>query len=250
MKKYYVYLLEDVAGNAFYVGKGSKTETYDRIEYHLKYWCHNKNKKLTNKIKKLEGNFKAVIIFESEIERECLDKEIETIEKYNRNTLCNLTDGGEGICGHKHSEITRAIISSKVNIDSSKKNLINAIKSNTGRRKGDIFKLEKLYETYSIYEIKELTGLDFVTIKNYLVEKNLYVKNKNRKNLSKEGRINVSNGQKSRNRKEVLQLDLQRNIIATWKSAAEATKNIKGDIRACLGGTQKTAGGFIWKYKN
>lgn len=250
MKKYYVYLLEDFAGNAFYIGKGSKTETYDRVEYHLRYWCHNKNKKLTNKIKKLEGNFKAIIIFESEIEKECLNREIELIAQYGKSNLCNLTDGGEGTSGHKHSADAKAKMSAHADVDKAKKNLLNAVKVNTGKRKGDAFSLGELYKTYSIYEIKDITGLDFVTIKTYLVEKGLYVKNKNRKPTSVEGRANASRGQQNRSRKEVLQLDLQGIIINTWKNVKQASENMKGDIRACIAGRQKTAGGFIWKYKD
>jgi hypothetical protein len=249
MKKYYTYILEDLTGNVFYVGKGCKTESYDRVEHHIKYWHTNKNRKLVNKIKKIGGSFKVVIVFESEIETECLDKEIYLIKRYGRNSLCNLTDGGEGVSGYKHLPEAKAKMSAHADRDKAKRNLINAVKVNTGKRKGDAFCLEELYKTHSIYEIKEVTGLDFVTIKRYLVEKGLYVKNKNRKQTSAESRQKKSEGQRNRKRKEVLQFDLQGNLINTWSNTKQASENIKGDIRACLTGKQRTAGGFVWKYK-
>ena len=103
MEIFYVYKL--VSNNIpFYIGKGKKTESYNRIDYHLNYWSHNKNKKLTNKIKKLNGIFDVDIIFESPNEIECLDLETQLILEIGRKNLCNLTDGGEGISGFKHSE--------------------------------------------------------------------------------------------------------------------------------------------------
>jgi len=250
MKKHYTYLLEDFTGTVFYVGKGSKTESYDRVEYHMKYWYTNRNQKLVNKIKKLEGEFKVVIVFESEIEKECLDREIYLIKQHGRDTLCNLTDGGEGTSGYKHSVESKTKMSLHADRYKAKRNLLNAVKYNTGKRKGDTLPLVELYETYSIYEIKELTGLDFATIKKYLVERGLYIKNKNRRQSSTESNQKRSEGQRSRKRKEVLQFDLQGNLLNTWSSVKQASESVKGDIRACLIGKQKTAGGYLWKYKN
>jgi len=51
----------------------------------------------------------------------------------------------------------------------------------------------------------------------------------------------------------VLQYDLKGNFIKEWKSQTEATKflNKTGDgIGACCRGKQKSAYGFIWKFKN
>lgn len=48
----------------------------------------------------------------------------------------------------------------------------------------------------------------------------------------------------------VLQFDLNSNFIKEWDSITCAKKMIGGDIASCVIGKQKTAGGFIWKYKN
>ena len=249
MRKYYVYLLEDINGQVFYVGKGSKTDKYNRTEYHLKYWEHNKNKKFVNKIRKIDGRFNVVIVFESESEEECLVREVELIQQYGKCSLCNLTDGGDGVSGYRHSEASRAKMSAKADPEKSKKNLTYAIKSNTGKRKADTFEIEKLYETKSIYEIKALTGLDFATIKRYLVEKGLYVKNKNRQQESEEVKAAKSLGQKLRQRREIEQYTLDGDLKQSWRCTEEAVKIYGICVRDALRGRQKTAYGYRWIYK-
>jgi hypothetical protein len=55
----------------------------------------------------------------------------------------------------------------------------------------------------------------------------------------------------SNSSKKILQFSLDNNLIKEWNSITEAKKYIiKGDIQSCVLGKQKTAGGFIWKYKN
>lgn len=53
--------------------------------------------------------------------------------------------------------------------------------------------------------------------------------------------------------KPIYQLDVIQNVVNSFISIAEASRitGIRGDsISACCRGIQKTAGGFIWKYKN
>jgi len=49
--------------------------------------------------------------------------------------------------------------------------------------------------------------------------------------------------------KVILQYDLKGNFIKEWISLKEIQQSHKGDIRSCCYGKQKTAGGYIWKYK-
>lgn len=60
---------------------------------------------------------------------------------------------------------------------------------------------------------------------------------------------NMSKASEAR-KKSVLQYDLEGNFIKEWESASEAERNVGGDIKACCNNKQKTAAGFIWKYKN
>ncbi len=58
-------------------------------------------------------------------------------------------------------------------------------------------------------------------------------------------------GKPAPNRKSVLQIDLEGNIIKEWNSVVEAQTelNISG-IKNVVTGRAKTSGGFYWKYKN
>lgn len=47
----------------------------------------------------------------------------------------------------------------------------------------------------------------------------------------------------------ILQCDLQGNLIKEWSTIAEPLKLGFGDVDAALRKRQKTAGGFIWKFK-
>lgn len=58
----------------------------------------------------------------------------------------------------------------------------------------------------------------------------------------------IENNRKARF-KPVLQYDIHGNFVKEWESLISVTSSIKGDIRSCIKGRQKTAAGFIWKYK-
>ena len=58
-------------------------------------------------------------------------------------------------------------------------------------------------------------------------------------------------GKPAPNRKSVLQIDLDGNIIKEWNSVVEAQTELNiGGIRNVVTGRAKTSGGFYWKYKN
>ena len=59
--------------------------------------------------------------------------------------------------------------------------------------------------------------------------------------------------QHGRNKKPVLQLDKNGNVINEYDSQTEASKKTgvdRSNLGKCCRGEQKTAGGFVWKFKN
>lgn len=96
--KYYTYELIDPRNNkVFYVGKGYKNRMYSHFNT-VKSGQILRNTKLNNKLKKLiKENLKPLYRkIETDIEQVAFDKEIELIEFYGKENLCNLTDGGRG----------------------------------------------------------------------------------------------------------------------------------------------------------
>jgi len=124
-KKFYVYVYLDprkpgeyVYGKykfdyePFYVGKGSGR----RFRVHLYNHKLKRNKYNNNKIKKISKfigkNNLPIVIIDCSCEKEAFELEKKLIKLIGRadlgeGTLTNLTDGGEGVSGHKHSKETR-----------------------------------------------------------------------------------------------------------------------------------------------
>jgi len=110
---FYVYALTDPRNNDrfFYIGKG---QGY-RATNHLKKSANRENNSKQATVKAIRNNGfepSVVYLFEGLSEQEAHDKEIELIALYGRKDLglghlTNLTDGGEGTSGHKHSEETK-----------------------------------------------------------------------------------------------------------------------------------------------
>lgn len=114
--------------------------------------------------------------------------------------------------------------------------------------------IEKLYETKPIQNIADELNLDFSTIQRFLKRKGIYKRNKNKPPISKETKEKFLK-RKVRRSVVVIQCDLEGNFIKEYKSIKEAClcvnkPNREGDITAACRGKQKTAFGYIWKYKN
>lgn len=103
MKTYYVYTLTNsLDGKVFYVGKG----TGDRVNQHVRAAKRGCQYHVHRKIRKIEsygGQIFPKVVFESGVEQDALVEEMRLIEFYGRENLTNLTDGGEGSSGYKHT---------------------------------------------------------------------------------------------------------------------------------------------------
>jgi hypothetical protein len=95
---FYTYVLIDPRDDSvFYVGKGKGYRSEQHVKSARK--TLHRNPKLQNKINKIISMGLmpyAEKIFEHEDEWPCLANEIAAISDYGRDSLCNLTDGGEG----------------------------------------------------------------------------------------------------------------------------------------------------------
>ncbi len=115
--------------------------------------------------------------------------------------------------------------------------------------------IEKLYKTEGIYSICKKLNLTYNTVKDYLETKKLYIPNNNRKKDSRETKIKKSVANKGKRSRSVIQLDKQMNYIKEYDNITEACialgkPNRHSDITMVCQNKQKTAFGFIWKYKN
>jgi len=139
---------------------------------------------------------------------------------------------------------------SKERILKSIQSIKRAQTSNIGRRKAVDEQIIKLYDYMTIREITQTTGIAFSTIKRRLVEIDAYVPNKNRKPTTKEAKEKQSKGQLLRvDRRRVIQLDLNGQIIKEWDNAHQASNCYGNCVKDCLRGRQKTAYEFLWKYQ-
>lgn len=115
LNKYYLYRHIRLDKNEpFYIGIGSKPPVIDKhgnfkSEYSRAFSFSKRTKYWKNIVAKTE--FEVEIMLESESHEFIKEKEIEFIALYGRKDLgkgilCNLTDGGDGSVGFKHTEET------------------------------------------------------------------------------------------------------------------------------------------------
>jgi len=96
----------------FYIGIGTKRRKYNSfiVEYARAFNRCNRSKFWNNIVAKTD--YRVEIMFESDNYETIKEKELEFIELYGRRdtgtgSLVNLTDGGDGSIGLKHSKQTR-----------------------------------------------------------------------------------------------------------------------------------------------
>jgi hypothetical protein len=196
----------------FYIGIGSD-KNYKRSNSH-----NHRNRHWKNIV--AQTLYEVEILLDNLIWDEACSKEIEFIALYGRadldkGPLVNMTDGGEG--NNNLSKETRNVIGYKIrnNIERGKK-ISMTNKGRSSSNKGKLFTEEHKAK------IKAKRG---------------HLK----------GRKNVWQS------KPVLQCDKQGDIIKEWESQASAqtffNKPKSDGIGAVCRGEQKTAYGFIWKFK-
>lgn len=109
-RDYYVYVIFRPNGIPCYVGKGKR----QRWNLHEWYGASHYNKRLGRIITKAGGALPKIKVREDLTNKEACETEIALIAAIGRGNsgpLVNLTDGGDGVPGHKHSAETRALLS-------------------------------------------------------------------------------------------------------------------------------------------
>ena len=134
-KEFYVYTLADSRNNIiFYVGKG----TGSRMTAHKSIARKDTRKskfRVYNKIRKIlseGGDILTKKVFVTNCQKEAYRHEMELIKKIGRDTLTNLTDGGEGGFGHKMSEKNKQILIQIAKQPKSESHRANLSKAKTG----------------------------------------------------------------------------------------------------------------------
>ena len=114
-KDCYVYIHRRKSdGSVFYVGKGSGKRAWSNIR--SAYW-----KRIVAK-----HGYIVEIVETGYQDWYASEREIELIQFYGRDNLCNFTDGGEGLSGFSHTEqvrkkIARSLTGTKKSLDCRKK---------------------------------------------------------------------------------------------------------------------------------
>jgi hypothetical protein len=258
MENYYLYHHKNsLTKELFYVGIGTNKRAWDFLS--------GRNSHYKNYIKK-HGEPIVDIIKENLTKEEACSLEIEFIAKYGRKgiepngILLNKSIGGEiTALGNKFTEeqkqkIVQTKIGQKYNIPEGR------IHGSKGKPKPDGFMNNEMREKISKgnkgkkhNKIHSNKGIPISEeTKQKISKANSKPKPDGFGNLIK-SRVNYKLiGEK--NSKPILQLDTKNNIIREFKSIKEALdylgKSINNScITACLKERQKTAFGYVWKYK-
>lgn len=200
----------------FYVGIGSD-DVFKRA-----YEKNNRNRHWRNIVKNTPYNVE--IIVEGLTWKEACEKEKEFVSLYGRTdlgsgSLCNLTEGGEGTVGMKHTDETKK----KISQDNKRPEKLAICMEN----------LKKMQTPEA--RAKALANRDYKEI--------------TRKRLLKTDYIKI----REASEKVIFQYDLQGNFIKEWKSATEAVNSLGGklknsNISKCCDGQRNHCGGFIWRH--
>lgn len=166
---------------------------------------------------------------------------IESLKTQNREFGYNLTDGGDGINGYKHSDSTRK----KLSEAAQRQNRYGERNPNYGHKWSD----EKRNQ---LSEARKKENLSQETLKKMSDAASKRMKEANPfkgKHHTEEVKRIIS----ERQSRPVLMFDLDGNFIREYSSIINAAKDngiCKVAISNCCRGITKTSGGYIWKYKD
>ena len=169
------------------------------------------------------NNFEHIIVKDKLSKEEANLLDVSLIRKYKELGICyNITDGGEGACGYKHTEESKKKISNR----SKGKKIPEYIKILVSER----FKGVALTEEHKLKISIALRG----------------------KSKSEEAKLKMKLNHSYHDLVEVIKCDKNGNIICTYPSIAEASRDtgiLQTHISRCARGKRPSAGGYKWEYK-
>lgn len=239
MEKTYIYTLSDINGDIRYIGKTSYLK--QRLYSHIKECRTKKVNHKINWIKSLlKKGEKPIISILDEVDSnywqfwECFW--IEQFKQWGFN-LTNQTNGGDGLHGYKHSDVS---------INKMKQKFIDNPNYNKSSDKKHIIDKDELFQRYiienlSIPKLSKLFGCSETTIFRNLKDNN----------ISKDK--DIWRDQLSKNHKAVLQYDMYGNLIREFDSVISISNKYgynSSNIASCCRGITLSANGYIWRYKD
>ncbi len=169
-------------------------------------------------------NFEHIIIKEGLTKEEANLLESSLIKEYKELGISyNITDGGEGALGYKHTEETRK----KMSLRNSGKRVPEHVKVMVSAR----FKDTPLTDEHKIKISIALKG----------------------KAKSEEAKLKMKLNHNYHDLVEIIKCDKEGNIICIYPSIADASRDtgvLQTHISRCARGKRKSAGGFKWMYRN
>ncbi len=212
---YYVYIhRKATTGEVFYVGKGHGNRAYS----------HRNRNRMWQRVVKRHG-ITVEIVIEGIQEWYAFELEKDLITSYGRRSdnsgvLVNMTEGGEGVSGFRHSEETKTTISKK---NKGTKKSADFCKKLSVLKIGNTNMLGKTLSTESRIKIAE-------------ANRNRHVSNETKHKIGQS------------NSKAVLRSDGV--VYASMVEAGRLTGIYPSSISSCCSGKVKSAGGYYWSYVN
>lgn len=269
-----VYIHINKCNNKVYVGITSKS-VYIRWGKNGKNY--NRNPYFWKAIQKYGwDNFEHEIIAEHLTEKEAKNFETTLINKLNSNSSefgYNLTNGGDGVTGYKHTEETKKLLREL----NKKRDLSNFVYSTLGKPLTDEHKQKisvsckiscknngaakkviqysldgkyiKLWD--SIVEASEFLGINFRLIADCCRGEHYRAGNYMWRFANGDICDNITPYLELVHDKHIIQMDMNGNYIKKWYSANDIQNELhirRNNISSVCTGKRKSAGGYRWKY--
>jgi group I intron endonuclease len=259
MKYTFIYALCDPdTEEVRYIGKSNSIRR--RYSDHINECKTNRKSHKISWIKSLLGNNKKPLIkiLDEVPQDDWKSWEVHYIDLYKSKgaNLTNLTEGGQGGNGYKHTEESKKKMSNskkgKKLSEEHRKKISESIKQKAEEnpfynRFGN--NLKQPIDRDLIYDLYIKQNLSTTQISKQLdcSEKKVW---DNLQDYGIKKDREIWKKQCAPQKKIVLQYDLGGNLIGEWPSAASVYEKLKIKPSKCCQGVQKTTGGFIWRYKD